>query len=75
MSLEKLRRVQAFSARDVLQSAGMKNLQVETVLKAYLPAPAPAPAQQHCIVNSAIGAFGYCRKRYCGQGCDACGAG
>ncbi len=44
MSLEKLRRMQPAAARHVLQGAGMKSIQIETVLEAYLPAPAPAPA-------------------------------
>jgi hypothetical protein len=52
MSLERLRCMQAQDARDILQSAGMKTLQVDAVVQAFCPpstsapSPAPAPALQ-----------------------------
>jgi len=49
MSLERLRPMQAQDARDILQSAGMKKLQIDAVVQAFcsFPAPAPAPAPAH----------------------------
>ena len=44
ITLENLRLMPAADVREILQSAGMKKQEVETVLEAYAPAPAPAPA-------------------------------
>jgi hypothetical protein len=46
MSLERLRPMEAQDARGILQSAGLKKLQIESVLQALGPASA-APAADH----------------------------